>query len=239
MKNILKKRIARKTIPKVFYKKKEKMRLTIVYDNEIFMQGIGLHSDWGFACQIKTSRDTVLFDTGANGEILLSNMEKLHLSTYEIKKIVISHEHKDHNGGLSFLSPFLTNSEVYRLKSDKPHKFFRSIYVEKPQKICENIWTTGRLKGPVDEQALVLKGRNGWYILTGCSHPGVETILNSGQKVGPIVGIIGGFHGFHSFSVLNELECVCPCHCTRYKHEIKKRYPQSYTSCGVGQIIEI
>lgn len=215
------------------------MILTIVYDNEIFTGGIGLQSDWGFACQIKTSRGTVLFDTGANGQILLGNMEKLHLSTQEIKKIVISHEHKDHSGGLPLLSSFLTDSEVYRLKSDKSSKNLNSICVEKPRKICENIWTTGRLEGPVDEQSLVVKGKNGWYVLTGCSHPGVETILHAAQNIGHVVGIIGGFHGFHSFSILKELECVCPCHCTRYKREIKKRYPQSYLSCGVGQMIEI
>ncbi|KYK25344.1 hypothetical protein AYK25_09580 [Thermoplasmatales archaeon SM1-50] len=215
------------------------MRLTIVYDNEVFMQGIGLQSDWGFACQINTSKDTILFDTGTNGDILLNNMEKLHLNPYEIRKIVISHEHNDHNGGLPVLSPFLTTCDIYRLKPNPLNGVLRNICVEKPQQICENIWTTGRLKGPIDEQALMLKGRNGCYVLTGCSHPGVETILHEAQQVGDIVGIIGGFHGFHSLSALEKLKCICPCHCTKYKREIRKRYPQTYTACGVGQHIEL
>ena len=30
------------------------MKLTIVYDNEVAKKGIGLKSDWGFACLIQT-----------------------------------------------------------------------------------------------------------------------------------------------------------------------------------------
>ena len=67
------------------------MKLIIVYDNEIFTKGIGLQKDWGFACLIETKHDTILFDTGANGEILLSNMNKLNINPRDIKKIVISH----------------------------------------------------------------------------------------------------------------------------------------------------
>jgi 7,8-dihydropterin-6-yl-methyl-4-(beta-D-ribofuranosyl)aminobenzene 5'-phosphate synthase len=51
------------------------MKLTIVYDNEIFTQGIGLRSDWGFACLLETGEATILFDTGARGNILLSNIK--------------------------------------------------------------------------------------------------------------------------------------------------------------------
>jgi len=67
------------------------MKLTIVYDNEVYKKDMDLKSDWGFACLIETKHDTILFDTGANGEILLSNMNKLNINPRDIKKIVISH----------------------------------------------------------------------------------------------------------------------------------------------------
>ena len=53
------------------------MKLTIVYDNVVYKKDIGLKSDWGFSCLIETEDETVLFDTGTEGDILLNNMERL------------------------------------------------------------------------------------------------------------------------------------------------------------------
>jgi len=33
------------------------MKITIVYDNEIYKKDIGLKSDWGFACLIESEYD--------------------------------------------------------------------------------------------------------------------------------------------------------------------------------------
>jgi 7,8-dihydropterin-6-yl-methyl-4-(beta-D-ribofuranosyl)aminobenzene 5'-phosphate synthase len=169
------------------------MNLTIVYDNDVFTKGIGLRSDWGFACLIHTSQETILFDTGAKGSILLHNMEILHLNPTEIKKIIISHEHSDHNGGLTTLSRLVPDVDLYRLLPNTSNTIHHSIARTTMQKINDAVWTTGRLKGPIDEQALILKGKTGSYVLTGCSHPGVETILQTAQHIGPIRGIIGGW----------------------------------------------
>jgi 7,8-dihydropterin-6-yl-methyl-4-(beta-D-ribofuranosyl)aminobenzene 5'-phosphate synthase len=215
------------------------MKVTIVYDNEVSIKAIGLKSDWGFACLIETSQDTILFDTGANGHILLQNMAILQKNPSDIREIVISHEHTDHSGGLPSLYPFLKNSEIYRLKHNSTNEIMRTICVEKPQELSKNIWTTGPLKGPTEEQALVLKGKDGCYVVTGCSHPGVETILLAAQKIGTIIGILGGFHNFQSYHVLDGLTHVCPCHCTRYKNQIKQHSPHSYIPCGVGLSMEI
>ncbi|RLF37862.1 MAG: MBL fold hydrolase, partial [Thermoplasmata archaeon] len=75
------------------------MRLTIVYDNEVFEENPNLKSDWGFSCFIE-GKEKILFDTGTRGDILVSNMKALNVDPREINKIVISHEHFDHNGGL-------------------------------------------------------------------------------------------------------------------------------------------
>jgi 7,8-dihydropterin-6-yl-methyl-4-(beta-D-ribofuranosyl)aminobenzene 5'-phosphate synthase len=45
------------------------VKLTIVYDNEVFQKG--LRSDWGFSCLIEIEGRKILFDTGADGKILL------------------------------------------------------------------------------------------------------------------------------------------------------------------------
>jgi len=215
------------------------MKMIIVYDNEVFKKDFGLKSDWGFACLIERKNDTILFDTGAKGEILFNNISRLNINPSDITKIVISHEHWDHNGGLKSLIPYVKDIELYHLSYENPNNSFISIFPDIPQKISENVWTTGLLKGIVDEQSLVLKGKKGWYVLTGCSHPGVEKILNVAKKIGNIVGIIGGFHGFNKFKLVEDLDFICPCHCTAHKKYLEKAFPSKSSVCGVGKTLDI
>ena len=216
------------------------MNLTIVYDNEVYKKDIGLKSDWGFSCLIETEDETILFDNGAKGKILLNNMEILGKNPKEINRIVISHEHWDHNGGLKALSPLVNEVELYRLAKKSPSKNMHLVSVESSCEITEGIYTTGRLKGsPVDEHSLVLHGNDGWYILAGCSHPSVKTILDAASQYGDIVGLIGGMHGFDSFTLLEDLDLVCACHCTKHKKEIQQLYPEISVDGGVGKILKI
>jgi len=217
------------------------MKIIIVYDNQVYKKGIGLKSDWGFSCIIKTNLDTILFDTGANGKILLNNMNKLDIDPKSISKIIISHEHHDHNGGLKSLIPYLKNIELYRLSIGTSYKSMNISIPEIPKKISEKVWTTGRIKGLTDEQSLVLEGIKGWYILTGCSHPGLEKILQIAKEISNdnIIGVIGGFHGFNKFSVIENLNYICPCHCTAHKDDLKKSFPTSTYNCGAGKTIDL
>jgi len=216
------------------------MKLTIVYDNEVYKKGCGLQSDWGFSCLIEDETQSILFDTGAKGEILLNNMKKLNIDPDTITTIVISHEHWDHNGGLSALSSLAHNVKLFRFSQKKPSDTMHLVSSEKMGEIADKIVTTGRLKGsPVDEQSLVLKGDNGWYVLAGCSHPGVKAILDVAGQQGIIVGLIGGLHGFNNFNILEGLDLICPCHCTKHKQQIKSLFPSLSVEGGVGRTIEI
>ena len=216
------------------------MKLTIIYDNEVYKKDIGLKSDWGFSCLIETKDETILFDTGARGELLLSNMEKLRINPESISKIVISHEHWDHNGGLKELSALVNEVTLYRLSKKSPSENMQLVSVENSCKITEGVYTTGRLEGsPVDEQSLILKGKKGWHVLTGCSHPGVQTILDTARQQGDIVGLIGGLHGFDNFTLLEGLYLVCASHCTKHKKEIRRLFPKICVESGVGKILEI
>ena len=215
------------------------MKLTIVYDNDIYKKNIGLKSDWGFSCLIETEGEAILFDTGAKGEILLENMEILGVNPKSISKIVISHEHWDHNGGLKTLAPLVGEIKLFRLAKESPSENMHLVSAEQSQKITERVYTTGRLRGSVDEQSLILRGDNGWYVLAGCSHPGVQTILDVAQKSGDVVGLIGGLHGFDNLSLLEGLDLVCASHCTKHKKKIRRLFPKIYVESGVGRILEI
>ena len=75
------------------------MKITIVYDNNAEP---GLKADWGFSALIELNekREKILFDTGANSEILFYNLKKLNINPKDVDIIVISHRHWDHTGGL-------------------------------------------------------------------------------------------------------------------------------------------
>ena len=74
------------------------MKVTIIYDNTAFRKD--LQSDWGFSALVEGEDiPKILFDTGANGDILLSNMEKLNINPALIDEVFISHAHADHTGG--------------------------------------------------------------------------------------------------------------------------------------------
>ncbi|MEA1868363.1 MAG: MBL fold metallo-hydrolase [Thermodesulfobacteriota bacterium] len=211
------------------------MKITLIYDNEVWKEGF--RADWGFSCLIEVYSKKILFDTGANGTILLDNMKKLNIEPTMVDDIFISHAHWDHIGGLSdFLK--INPVKVYIPSScPKPYGAKEVIKIKEPLKIDENIFSTGELMGV--EQSLVVKTENGLIVIVGCSHPGVKNILKAASQFGEIYALIGGLHGFSDFDLLKDLEFICPTHCTQFKSEIKSLYPEKYVRGGVGKVIEI
>ncbi len=215
------------------------MRLTILYDNTVYRASRGLMARWGFSCLVETGKRRILFDTGGDGQVLLSNMAALDVHPETIDTIVISHEHWDHAGGLPSLLERNPDVRVYRLK--KPSSpAAETIPVDEPRSIADGVFSTGRLPGsPVDEQSLVIRCGKRWCVLAGCSHPGVAAILDAAGRHGHVDGVIGGLHGFDSYGLLDGMMLVCPTHCTRHVDEIRRRYPDRYIKGGVGRVIHL
>ena len=211
------------------------LRITIIYDNTAFRKD--LQADWGFSALVEARNRKILFDTGANGRILLSNMEKLELDAREIEDVFISHLHWDHVGGLT---AFLRLNSKVRLwvpsYFPEAENAREVIEVKEPRKLYEGIYSTGELEGI--EQPLCIETKKGIVILVGCSHPRMESILRTAAQFGKVYGIIGGLHATEPES-LRGLRLICPTHCTLYKTEIKSLYPESYIEGGAGKIIEI
>ena len=218
------------------------MRLTIVYDNETTRED--LTPAWGFACIIETDR-RILFDTGGDGKILLSNMRALDYKPEDIDVIVLSHWHWDHIGGLPTILTETGDIEVI-----VPDSFSKQLQqeigrnhkvrlVKKPGLLFHGVYSTGELKGRfedimIGEQSVAVETKKGLVIIAGCSHPGVEEIIAASRRFGDIYGIVGGFHGFDKYEALKDINLIVPTHCTQHKHEISDRFHEKVEQGGVG-----
>ena len=213
-----------------------KMKVTIVYDNEVTKAG--LRAGWGFSALIEIEKAApILFDTGADSPILLDNMRELGIDAKRIGIIVISHAHGDHTGGLRGILEINKEAEIYvpaSLGGVIPGR--KVTTVTGPIEIFEEVYSTGELKGV--EQSLAIKTGKGILVMAGCSHPGVGEIMDAASRFGKVYGIIGGFHGFRDFSRLSGLSLMSPCHCTQHKSEIMELFPEQCIRCGAGLVLE-
>lgn len=209
------------------------MNITIIYDNTSFRKD--LRHDWGFSALIEVNGRKILFDTGAKGSVLFSNMVKLGIDPAEIDDVFISHHHYDHTGGLS---AFLDKNREITLWTPDSFRGVKDVKkVVRVDNACEmydGIYSTGELEGI--EHSLCIKTSKGVVIITGCSHPEMENILNAASRFGKIYGITGGLHGTRP-EALRDLNLICATHCTEYKEEIKALYPESYIEGGAGKSI--
>ncbi|MCC4768806.1 MBL fold metallo-hydrolase [Methanosarcina sp. DH2] len=218
------------------------LRLTILYDNEACP---GFTGSWGFSALLETGRETLLFDTGWDGTLLLKHMEKTGIGPACIDKLVLSHQHWDHIGGLPEilcanpgLTVYVPSSFSENLKREIK-KRADLVEIKEAIKISDGIWSTGELGDKIKEQSLVLDTENGSYVLTGCAHPGIDAIMDAALFHGNIKGIIGGLHNSEKFERLKEMELIAAGHCTAHKEKIKSAFPSKYTETRAGMRFEL
>jgi len=225
------------------------MKITIIYDNKIAKNIKGLKAGWGFSCFIQTKEKNILFDTGWDGDILISNMKLLGINPKDIDLVVISHSHWDHCGGLARLLNLNPNLKTYILYSFSKHrkeeikKRSDTYEIRKPSEMCPGVYTTGEIDGSlpigktrvsIKEQSLIISTIKGLVVITGCAHSGVNKILNSANKLGKIYGLLGGFHDFKEYNLLKDISLIVPTHCSANKKKIMSLFPNNCLEGGVG-----
>ena len=138
------------------------IEITILVDNKVVdLRPQKLKAEWGFSVLVRRNSDLLLFDTGQTG-IALDN---LLLLTEEIpKKIVLSHGHYDHTGGLeSFLHVAKERLEIFAhpdaflpriykgeyigipFKREKIESYANIVEHKEPVKVFKGIWALGEI----------------------------------------------------------------------------------------------
>ena len=231
--------------------------IATVFDNLVLRPG--LTQRWGFAAVVTTPSAVVLFDTGSDGPVLLSNMKEMRLAPENVTAIVISHIHQDHSGGLrTFLKAnpkvtvYLPTSFPNSLRQMVRRAGARTHDVHAPETIATGIHTTGQMDGHLYEQALVVETREGLVVLTGCGHPGIVRMVEQARAVvpdKPVNLVMGGFHLMHASdseieSVIRDfrrlgVKRVAPSHCTgdRARARFKKAFGTDYVPGGLGGVL--
>lgn len=237
------------------------MKLQVVFNNEVDDSKFAV--GWGLSCLVG---EDFLFDTGESPDYLEQNMKILGIDPAQLKTVMISHDHWDHTRGLWYILEQNPNielvictgfSEEFK-KQVKPYGI-KIREVEKFSQIEENYWSTGPIASNysgdiLQEQSLVVKTDQGISLITGCSHPGIDNIL---EKVveqfpsDPFYLAVGGFHLVnHQRSELlmicskfKELKVqnVAPTHCTGQGAQkvFEEIYQENYLTAETGKTFEI
>ena len=62
--------------------------------------------EWSFSALFQSEQDAVLFDTGFKQDTVLHNVLHLGVDLSQVEKVVLSHFHSDHTGGLLVLREY-------------------------------------------------------------------------------------------------------------------------------------
>jgi len=164
------------------------LRITTLSENTA--GAVDLLAEWGLSILIETGKENILFDTGQTITAGY-NTDNLEIDPKRIDKIVLSHGHYDHTGGLhQILRKMGKEVEViahpdiwtakYRRRKGKKDKYIgipfqrqeleslgaRFTLTTKPVQVADNIMTTGEVPMVTDyetiDSALFVKEDTGW-----------------------------------------------------------------------------
>ena len=130
--------------------------------------------EWGFSAMIEADGQRILFDTGSREKTVIQNAKELKINLDNVDNVFLSHNHKDHTGGLINLKlnhptsfsnahigegifysrPNSTGNDHYILnKKNTLEELVINFKIhQNPSQVMPGLWTTGQIPRKYDEK---------------------------------------------------------------------------------------
>ncbi len=129
------------------------MKLRVLVDNNTFINMYYL-GEPAVSYYIEDKDINILFDTGYS-RVYIDNAKKLNINLHNVDKIILSHGHDDHTGGLTYYFKdglakdkleVITHPESLNFKEDQNEYIGSSMNKEELEKVCKLILSKNPFK---------------------------------------------------------------------------------------------
>jgi len=143
-------------------------------------------ADFGYAVYLEFQGKKVLLDTGTDAKVLAKNIAAAGVDLSRLDAVVMTHDHHDHTGGLTWVRQQNPKVPVY-VPPGQSYPVHDAVVVEQSLALTKDLLvirghTDVPTAGIYDDLSLAVRTGQGLYVLSSCSHSGVAGIVDRAQQ---------------------------------------------------------